>query len=144
MIVKSLLTLIRLKQEQLDEKRLVLTRLETEAATIKSMIETLDIEVACESESARGDANSAYGYGRYLASARARRSGLESRLVEVGEMTVVAADEVADAFREMKRFELAQSFADQRAAAEAARREQVIMDDVGMTGYRRARAPGIS
>ncbi len=139
--MKSLLTLIRLKQEQLDQKRLALIRLETEAASINSLIETLDIEVACESEAARGDANSAYGYGNYLARTRARRTGLEARLAEVGDQIATAADEVAEAFREMKRFELAQSFADQRAAAESARREQTFLDDVGLTGYRRARAP---
>ena len=142
--MKSLLTLIRLKQGVLDEKRLVLTRLETEAATIKSMIETLEIEVACETEAARGDAESSFGYGRYIASAKARRGGLEDRLAQVDEKIAEASDEVADAFREMKRFELAQSLADQRAAAEEARREQAVLDDVGMTAYRRAQASGES
>ena len=140
--MKSLPTLIRLKQEQLDQKRVVLTRLETEAANIKSLLETLEIEVACESEAARGDANSTYGYGNYLARARTRRIGLESRLADVNELIASAADEVAEAFREMKRFELAQSLADQRAAVETARRERSILDDVGLTGYRRARASG--
>ena len=140
--MKSLPTLIRLRQQQLDEKRLVLTRLETEVASINSLMETLQVEVACESEAARGDAASAYGYGSYLANARARRTGLELRLAEVREMIIGAADDVADAFREMKRFELAQTFADQREAVVAARREQAILDDVGLTGYRRARAPG--
>lgn len=140
--MKSLPTLIRLKQQQLDEKRVVLTRLETEAASIRAMIENLDAEVACETEIARGDAASAHGYGNYLARARTRRQGLEARLAEVGELIAAAADEVAAAFREMKRFELAQSFAKQREAAEASRREQAILDDVGLTGYRRARARG--
>ena len=140
--MKSLLTLIRLKQQQLDEKRLVLTRLETEAANIRSMIEDLEAEVACETEAARGNASNTYGYGNYLARARARRSGLESRLAEVGELITAAADDVADAFREMKRFELAQTFAEQREAAAAGRREQAILDDIGMTGYRRAKANG--
>jgi flagellar export protein FliJ len=140
--VSSLLTLIRLKQQQLDEKRLVMTRLETEAASIKSTIENLDMEVACESAAARTDATSTYGYGTYLASARTRRAGLEARLAQVQEKIAEAADEVADAFREMKRFELAQSFAEQRTAAEANRREQASLDEVGLTGYRRARAPG--
>lgn len=138
--MKSLPTLIRLKQEALDEKRLVLTRLETEAATIKSMIEKLEIEVACETEAARGDAESSFGYGSYIASAKARRVGFKDRLVQVGEKIAEAADEVADAFREMKRFELAQSLADQRAAAAEARREQAVLDDIGMTAYRRAQA----
>ena len=140
--MKSLPTLIRLRQQELDEKRLALTRLETEAATIKSMIATLEAEVACETEAARGDAISTFGFGSYLASARARRTGLEARLAEVGELIAVAADEVAEAFREMKRFELAQTFAEQREAATSARREQAILDDVGLTGYRRARASG--
>ena len=140
--MKSLLTLIRLKQELLDQKRLVLTRLETEAANIKSLIETLEAEVACESEAARGDADSTYGYGNYLARARTRRIGLDSRLADVGKMIAAAVDEVAEAFREMKRFELAQSLADQRAAAESARQERSFLDDVGLTGYRRARAQG--
>ncbi len=140
--MKSLPTLIRLKQQQLDEKRLVLTRLETEAASIRSMIETLEVEVACETEAARGDAANTYGYGNYLARARARRQGLEARLAEVGELIAAAADEVAAAFREMKRFELAQTFAEQREAAEASRREQAILDEVGLTGYRRAKTRG--
>ena len=140
--MKSLPTLIRLRQEQLDEKRLVLTRLEQEAATITSLIETLDIEVACETEKARGDANATYGYGNYLARTRARRSGLEERMTQVRDKITAAAEDVAEAFREMKRFELAQTFADQRAAAQSARREQAYLDDVGLTGYRRARARG--
>lgn len=142
--MKSLLTLIRLKQQQLDEKRLVVTRLESEVATINSMIENLDIEVVVESEAARGDADSSFGYGSYISSARARRRGLVERLAQVGEKIALAADEVADAFREMKRFELAQSLADQRAAAESNRREQAVLDEVGMAAYRRARAPGNS
>jgi hypothetical protein len=141
-IVKSLLTLIRLKQQLLDEKRLVVTRLESEVATITSMIEKLDIEVVVESEVARGDAHSSFGYGAYISSARARRRGLEERTAQVAEKIAVAVDEVADAFREMKRFELAQSLADQRAVAEANRREQATLDEVGLTVYRRARAPG--
>lgn len=140
--MKSLLTLIRLKQQQLDEKRLVVTRLESEVATINAMIENLDIEVVCESEAARGDANSAFGFGSYIASARARRRGLEERMAQVAEKIAIAADEVADAFREMKRFELAQSLADQRAVAEANRIEQATLDEVGLTAYRRAKAPG--
>lgn len=140
--MKSLPTLIRLKQQSLDEKRVVLTRFETEAANIVSMIENLAVEVACETEAARGDASNTYGYGNYLARARARRTGLEARLAEVRDLIAAAADEVADAFREMKRFELAQTFSDQREAAEAARREQAILDDVGLTGYRRAKARG--
>ncbi|NKB48421.1 MAG: hypothetical protein GKS02_03540 [Alphaproteobacteria bacterium] len=142
--MKSLPTLIRLKQEQLDEKRLVLTRFETEAANIKAMMENLSIEVACETEAARGDAESSFGFGSYIASAKARRGGFEARLAQVNEKIAVAADEVADAFREMKRFELAQSLADQRAVAEAGRREQATLDEVGMTAYRRARTPGQS
>jgi len=140
--MKSLLTLIRLKQQLLDEKRLVATRLETEAASINTKIETLDIEVVCETEAARGDANSSFGYGSYISAARTRRRGLEEQLAQVGEKIAEAADEVADAFREMKHFELAQSLADQRALAEANRREQATMDEVGLTVYRRARASG--
>jgi len=140
--MKSLLTLIRLKQQQLDEKRLVVTRLESEMTTIRSLIENLDIEIVCESEAARGDANSSFGYGAYLTSARARRRGLEARMAQVREKLEEAADEVSDAFREMKRFELAQSLADQRVAAESDRREQAVLDEVGLTAYRRARAPG--
>ena len=140
--MSSLPTLIRLKQQQLDEKRLVVTRLETEAASIKSLIDNLDIEVAVESEKARANADHAYGYGTYLASARVRRAGLEGRLVQVHEKIAAAADEVAEAFREMKRFELAQTFAEQRAAAEANRRERTELDDMGLEGYRRARTRG--
>ena len=140
--MKSLPTLIRLKQEQLDAKRLVLTRLETEAANIKELIETLAVEVACESEAARGDADKAFGFGDYLGRVRARRAGLEARLAEVTDKIDAAADEVALAFREMKRFELAQSLADQRAAAGAAKREQAALDDIALTGYRRAQGSG--
>ncbi len=138
--MKSLLTLIRLKQQHLDEKRLALTRLEEEMATVKSMIDNIDIEMACESEAARGDADKAFGYGSYLAGARARRAGLEERTEQVRELMVAASDEVAEAFREMKRFELAQTLAEQRAAEEVARQEQATLDDVALTGYRRAKA----
>lgn len=138
--MNSLGTLIRLKQEQLDQKRLVLRRLEDEIAAIHTRLELLAAEVACETEAARGDAEASYGYGTYLASARTRRTGLEARLAQVNAAVAEAAAEVADAFREMKRFELAQSFAAQRAAAEAARREQAHLDEVGLSRYRRRKA----
>lgn len=136
--MKSLGTLIRLKQEQLDEKRLVLTRLEREAAAIGAQIEALGAEVARESELAGAQAGTVFGFGGYLARARLRRGDLETRLARVNEKIAGAADAVADAFREMKRFELAQQLADQRAAAESARREQAVLDEVGMIGHRRA------
>lgn len=107
-------------------------------ATLKSLVEKLDIEVACESEMARNDADSAYGYGSYIAAARTRRAGFEARKGQVREKIYAASDEVAEAFREMKRFELAQTLNEQRALAETARQEQAFLDEVGLTGYRRA------
>jgi len=138
--MKSLATLIRLKQEQLDEKRLVLGRLEQEAAAITTLIETLQAEVACESALAKSGGEQAFGFGGYLARAQARRRDLEARQAQLGEKIAVAADEVADAFREMKRYELAQSLADSQAASAAARREQAALDEVGLTGYRRGQS----
>lgn len=135
--MKSLPTLIRLKQQELDEYRRLLARLEQEAAAIQERMRELQEEVALESRKVLDSGQPGFGFGDYLISSRRRRTNLEGELREVVERMAPMQDQVAEAYQELKRFELAHQNIEMRAAEESERREQAALDEIGLAGYRR-------
>ena len=49
----------------------------------------------------------------------------------------MAREEVTLAYQELKKFEVAQSNRKRRAREEANRREQIVLDEIGIEGFRR-------
>ena len=135
--MKSLPTLIRLKQRDLDERRRLLARLEQEAAAVAARITALENELAEESRKANESDQPAYGFGDYLLGTRQRRIRLETELHAVNERMQPVQDQVAEAYQELKRFELAQQGIEQRAKAAADKREQAVLDEAGLSAFRR-------
>jgi flagellar export protein FliJ len=135
--MKALDGLIRLHRWKLDEKRLKLAELERLVGALREEMHKLEDTVARESVVASGSAEASFGFGTYAVEAVERRRRLEQSLAEAEEQVRAASEEVAEAFRELKKFDVVKS-REQRLAEERARkREQANLDEIGLTLYRR-------
>ena len=135
--MKSLDTLIRLRKLALDESRRELTELEQMQNQIEHARQNLEHEFASESATARNDVGASYAFGEYLATVRERRAEFDRQSAEVSQRRVLAEAAVREAFREVKRFEIAENNRLGRERSEFARRDQADLDEVALSSFRR-------
>lgn len=142
--MKAIDGLIRLHRWKLDEKRLKLAELERLVGTLREEMRKLEDAVAREGAVASASAEASFGFGTYAAGAIDRRRCLEQSLAEVEGQVQAASDEVADAFRELKKFDVVKSREVRIAAERTRRREQATLDEIGLTLYRRNKKEGVA
>ncbi|MDA8230877.1 MAG: flagellar FliJ family protein [Magnetospirillum sp.] len=137
-MARGLKTLIRLARWAVDEKRRVLTALQTREDEIVGAIADAERQLAAEQEVAARDATGAgYLYGAFAESWLSRRAELEAALAGVRAEIDVARDVLAEAYRQQKTYEITQANRDRLAREEADRKEQAFLDEVGLTTFRR-------
>jgi flagellar export protein FliJ len=142
--MKAIDGLIRLHRWKLDEKRLKLAELERLVGTLREEMRKLEDAVAREGAVASASAEASFGFGTYAAGAIERRRCLEQSLAEAEGQVQAASDEVADAFRELKKFDVVKSREVRIAAERTRRREQATLDEIGLTLYRRTKKEGVA
>lgn len=135
--MKGLSSLIRLHRWQLQEKRLRLADLERLATELAERRERLEDELKQEQEVARGSGEARQAYAGYAVGVIERREKLAQSLAEVDQQIEALSREVTDAFREVKRYELAQRHRDRLARQKRARAERVMLDELGAELHRR-------
>jgi flagellar FliJ protein len=135
--MKSFTPLIRLRKHELDIERRALTALEEKAEDIVRRRQALDDEYADETARARGDVEASYVIGDYIGAVRLRRLALDAEDAELAQQIALAEAKVRDAFRELKRFELADARQQTRVQKAALDREQAMLDEVALSGFRR-------
>ena len=138
--MKSVATLIRLQRHALIERKKVLAQLMEEAAQLRQSIAALEAALAHEKHLATQDPVLARAFPRFLQATLRRRTAFETALAEVAGRIAAVEREIAEAFRGLKAYELAEQGARERAATEAAHREQKVLDDIGGAMHRRATA----
>jgi flagellar export protein FliJ len=138
--MKAIDGLIRLHRWKLDEKRLKLSELERLVDGLREEIRRLGETVSQESLVAAGSNEAQFGFGAYAAEAVERRRRLEQSLAEAEGQMQAAADEVADAFRELKKFDVVKSREIRLAEERTRRREQSDLDEIGISMFRRSRS----
>ncbi len=136
---RRLAGLIRLQRWKVDEKRRALADLQALHAELSAKVEALEAEVVAEQQSAAAN-GTAFAYRAYAEQVIQRRETLAESIAEVLQALMKAQGELSDAYQEAKRYEMAQDRAQQRLAAEAARREQIDLDEIGLNIYRRSKA----
>jgi flagellar export protein FliJ len=137
-LAKSLKTLIRLAKWNVDEKRRVLTSLQAREDEILGIIEAEEKQLVEEQRIAAADATGAgFLYGAYADAWLRRREQLFATLDAVRAEIAVARDHLAEAFGELKTYEITQRERERRAQAEADRKEQQFLDEIGLNIYRR-------
>lgn len=135
--MKGLDGLIRLHKWKLDEKRQVLAELERLAARLRQELLDLEHEVAEEQKVAKSSPEAMASYGQYANAVIARRNKLTQSQSEVEQRMRGALDEVTQAFRELKKYELVKARRDKTAQETEKRQQQAVLDELGLTLYRR-------
>ncbi len=135
--MKGLEGMIRLAKWQLDEARKALIDAEAALAGIDHALEALAREEAKERESTPSDPVALFALGDFAAAIKARRRALLTQRAEQETVRAERQDAVAEAFQELKKYEILARRAAERAAEEAKAREQAALDEVGLRGHRR-------
>lgn len=142
--MSELQTLIRLHKWKLDEKRRALAELQAFRERLEDQKSRLEEEIRAEQDKARVSEAGTYGYGHYARAVIERRRRLDESIAEVERQIAAATEEMAVAFQELKRYELAQESRDRREREKQRRKEAAALDEVGLTGFMRRRGEALS
>lgn len=133
-------SVIRLHRWRLDEKRRALAELKALADRLTGEASRLEQELQEEQDTARASTEAGYTYGNYAVEVIARRRRLADSLAQVEARILEATEEIAAAFQELKRFELAQEGRMRRDHERRKRAEASRLDEIGLDRFRRRRA----
>ncbi|MGO8915130.1 MAG: hypothetical protein ACLQJR_04415 [Stellaceae bacterium] len=138
--MSALESLIRLHRWQLDERRRDLATLEDLAAKLSG--ERLKLEAEDERERAvvAASPEAAFTYASYARGLIERRHKLEQSQEEVAEQIARAREALAEAFQEVKRYEVAAANRAKQQEQRELKRQRQTMDDLGIEGFRRKTA----
>ncbi|MBX6321158.1 MAG: hypothetical protein IRY94_04955 [Rhodospirillaceae bacterium] len=129
--------LVRLHRWSVDEKRRQIGDLQRLRAKLSEDVARLDADLAAEMETARDGIEFQRAFAAYEQVVRARRSRLTMSIAEVDKEILRAQDELAETYRELKRYEQALAARKARDKAVRQRRDQMAEDEIGLTLYRR-------
>ena len=138
----GLVNLVRLHRWILDEKRQNLADLLQLAERFKEELGVLEQSLEAERTEASRTLDGALAFQTYIAPALDRRGKLRRTIANLDSEIELARDEVGAAFQELKKYETAQEIQERHQNAERRRRDQVILDELGVSLYRRNRAAG--
>ena len=127
--------LIRYHKFLLDEKRRVLQDVQTEEDRIETSIDDLANEVLAEQHVAKTSPDYGPAYGRYAQRALDQRAALHEELAEANVKVEAARSQLADAFEELKKFEITKDNHDRAELEEFNRREQIELDEIAVVGH---------
>lgn len=135
---KGLKTLIRLSKFNVDERRRTLTALQAREDQILDEIAKGEHRLKVEQGIAAADAAGVgYLYGAYHRAWMKTRADQERTLAAVRAQIETARDELAEAYRELKTYEVTQANREKQERQEADSKEQVFLDEVGLNIHRR-------
>jgi len=138
-MVKDLQNLIRINEWEVDEKRRKLGELLRLMANLEAQAKALEEELVREQQEAGGSpVEAGLLYGAYAESVIERRERIKESMDKMEAAIADAREELRVAYLELKKFEVAQENRDRKLAKEAARRETIEYDEVGIQGYRKA------
>jgi flagellar FliJ protein len=136
--VKGLAALIRLHRWRLDEKRRELSDLERIEDQFLADDRRLDAEVAAEQAFAQSNAGiGSFTYGGFAAGILERRKRIAMSLTEVRRRIEGKRAEVAEAFQELKRYEITQAERLKQEKIELERRAQTALDEISLVQHQR-------
>jgi flagellar export protein FliJ len=137
MVTKDLHSLIRIRKWDVEEKQRAL------AALLRREEAVLDAQAALAAEMEREKAYVAKAetpqrtFAAYLERCDQRKEQIASALAEVRRLIEEAREELAESYRRLKTFEVTQEAREEAEAKEEDRREQMELDEIGLTLHRR-------
>ena len=135
--MSALDNLVRISRWHLDEARQKLGDLERLESRLQGDIDRLDANLAAERAAAQESDQARAAYPAYAQAQKGRRQRLERSIADVQGQIAPARDAVAEAFREVKTYELARDNERARAESQRARAESARLDELGLQLHRR-------
>jgi flagellar export protein FliJ len=137
MATKDLSTLIRIRKWDVDEKQRAVAALLRREEAILAAQAALEDEVRREAAFvAQGGPNERLTFAAYLAHCDQRKQQMNAALIEVRGLIDQARDELAEAYRGLKTFEVTQKAREAAEERELARQEQMDLDEIGLNLHR--------
>lgn len=136
---KSLSGMIRLHKWQLDEQRRNLVELEKMRDDLLKKFTDLEEELAQEQDRVANSAMINISYAAYATVVMERRENLEKSLAEIKVSVEDMKDQVAESFKELKKYEVVEQREFDRQQAEFNRRQQADLDELSINLHRRKR-----
>ena len=130
-------TLIRLSEQQLDEKRRQLAALEDRLDAARLQRKAIDDELVREQGLATQDSSALFAYGAYAAEVIRRRERADALILLVEREAEVARDDVRTAFAELKRYQITHDRKLAELARTRAAKEQIELDEIAQQLDRR-------
>ena len=137
---KDLHTLIRIRKWDVDEKQREVAILMRREEAILAAQDDLKREMAQEAEFV-GQAEviqTTFTFSAYLARCDLRKATMAAALIEVRRLIEEARDELAEAYRRLKTFEVTQEQRDAAEEIELNRLDTIELDEIGLNLHRRA------
>ena len=135
--MKGLPGLIQLNQWKVDEQRRKVTELEILSDRLSEQVDQLQADIGREGQNSGESFESSQAFSAFLTGAMAQREKLRGSIADLGLEISAAKDDLADAYRELKYYEIAQAARDAREKHKQELREREKMDEIGMGMHRR-------
>ena len=136
--MKSRDSLIRLKRFHVDEKRRQVAQIEMMIAEFERLAADLDQQIRAEQERTGIHDLTHYAYPTFARAAMQRRDNLRTSADELRGQLQDARDALAEAFEDLKKFELLDERDSERERVGQAVREQAALDEIAAQMHGRA------
>ncbi|MEQ8281348.1 MAG: flagellar FliJ family protein [Parvibaculum sp.] len=130
-------SLIRLHKFQVDEKRRKVAELELMLGEFRQRERDLEAQVEAEQRKAGISDVAHFAYPMFAKSVLRRRENILESIEGIERQLDTAKEELADAFRELKKYELLDGNRKRKIHKEAMRAEQSSLDEIALTIHRR-------
>lgn len=138
-MTKNLKGIVRLHKWQVDEKRRQITELEEMRSELEGKLKKLITDLATEQTKLSNSNVVDINYANYATHVMKRQENIEASIVEVDVSIENMKDELAESFKELKKYEIVEQRALEREKHEQKRREQDRLDEVSLNMYRTGR-----
>ncbi len=137
--MKTLNTLIKYHQQQLDVLRRQMVSLESQKGQLLAMVDRIRAEMQREIELAQKTAEIGMLFGDYVKRIREREKNAHKEVKEIEKKMDVLRDDIRAAFTELKKFETARDNRKKEWRQKADRRETEQLDEIASQRFERER-----
>jgi flagellar FliJ protein len=138
--MSALDSLIRINRYKLDDRRRQLAGLERLVDRLRNESLRLEQELTSEQRIAAASHEAGHAYGGYARDIIERREKLAASIADAEAQILAARDELAESFREVKRYEITAANRGARERLAADRRQRIAQDEVASQIHRRGAA----
>lgn len=135
-MAKGLSGIIRLHKWQVDEKKRQITELEVMKEDLENKLNKLMADLSREQENLAKSNVIDINYANYASSVMSRKENLQGSITEIDVSIENMKDELAEAFKELKKYEIVEQRAIEREKEEGKRREQDQLDEISLNLHR--------